>query len=623
LDGAGSRTLIARMQRQPRLSRTQVMARLRAHAARLGEVSVGALDEQDRLVLHSLRLYFPSFEAACRAANVAVAKPRRGERGTIRMPNVVWSQGRVVEELQGLDGEGQSTTWGDLIEAGRGDLIGAAATYAGGLQEARAQAGVARARRRLPVPRWNQDSIVSAIRDRVRSQQTLASSKAPPHFVAAARWHFGSWEQALAAAGVDAEEVRMQRPPYTREEIVALIQRLAQDGAVVRAATLKGEVKLDTVRKLFGSVEAAIQAAGITPVETHPSQKWSRERVIEELRTRAQQGEVTLTRALHHAVQRYFGGVYAARAAAGLPALQRTAWTTDGLIAELRRRERRGKPSSRLWAACKRLFGSVEAARAAAGLSGEHDEGMAGWNREALIAELRRRTRGRRQLGRGLTEGLRRQFGSLEAARAAAGVMTRREAAARAAAPGTGPAVNAGSRGTPVLRGARWRRWSREEVLEKLAAWSAAGGRLRGDLQLACKHHFGSVAHAAAAAGLERVAIRWTPARIRKALHEPGFDVADPAFVAACIDHFGSVTAARAAAAQHQRVWSKATVIAELQARARRGLKGVGRLLRQPAVRLFGSTEAALEAAAHASPRRPGRQVSPGSGARMDDGTLR
>jgi hypothetical protein len=51
-----------------------------------------------------------------------------------------------------------------------------------------------------------------------------------------------------------------------------------------------------------------------------------------------------------------------------------------------------------------------------------------------------------------------------------------------------------------------------------------------------------------------------------------------------------------------KRTWSKATVIAELQARTRRGLKGVGRLLRDPAIRLFGSTEAALAAAARSVP---------------------
>jgi hypothetical protein len=92
----------------------------------------------------------------------------------------------------------------------------------------------------------------------------------------------------------------------------------------------------------------------------------------------------------------------------------------------------------------------------------------------------------------------------------------------------------------------------------------------------------------------------WTPAHIRRAFREPRFDVANPIFVAACIEHFGSVTAARAAASrgQRQRTWSKETLIAELQARARRGLAGVGRLLRDPAVRLFGSTDAALRAAA-------------------------
>ena len=145
----------------------------------------------------------------------------------------------------------------------------------------------------------------------------------------------------------------------------------------------------------------------------------------------------------------------------------------------------------------------------------------------------------------------------------------------------------------------------------KLSAWSAKGGRLHNDVTLACKHHFGSVARARAAANLPRLVVAWTPARIRRALREPGFDVLDPAFVAACISHFGSVTAARASATrrQRQRTWSKATVIAELHARAGRGLPGVGRLLREPAVRLFGSAKAALRAAEQSEPRRPARRT--------------
>ncbi|HEX2689256.1 MAG TPA: hypothetical protein VHN14_21690, partial [Kofleriaceae bacterium] len=203
------------------------------------------------------------------------------------------------------------------------------------------------------------------------------------------------------------------------------------------------------------------------------------------------------------------------------------------------------------------------------------------------------------QLGRGLTAGLRRTFGSLAHARVLAGLPARRNAKATRTA-------SAGARKTSADRHGPKRRWSREQVLERLRAWHAGGGgRMRNELVLACMHHFGSVVRACQAADLPGPAIQWTPDRIRRALREPGFDVTTPALVAACIDHFGSVTAARASAAQkdRQRTWSRATVVAELQARARRGLRGVGRLLRDPAVRLFGSTEAALWAAGQSDPR--------------------
>lgn len=508
------------MKRQPRLSRSQVLARLRAHGARHGSVSPASLGKHDRIVLRSLHLYFANFDAARRAARVAA--PARRARGKRRGRTAVWSRRRVIDELRRLDRGGKSTTWADLRQAGRGDLVGAAVSYAGGLGQARIAARLAPPARRAPVPRWNRATIVVAIKDRRRKRQTLASSKAPQHLVAAARWHFGSWEAALAAAGVDASGVRLQRRPYTKQEIVALLRRLARQGTAIRASTLEGVVKVDTVRKMFGSVADAVRAAGIAHVASHANQKWSRERVIEELRARARRGDATLTRGLHRAVQLYFGGAHAAREAAGVPLLLRAPWTKASLIAELRRRARRGDAGAALWNAGKRLFGSMAAARRAAGVpAAQRATGMAAWGKRELIAELRRRIRKRQQLGRGLTEGLRRQFGSLGAARARAGVSGRRPAR-------------------------------------------------------------------------KRRATSWTPSRIRRALRQPGFE-ADPAFVAACIAAFGSVTAARTAA--RRRSWSKAAVIAELRARSRRGLRGVGRLVREPAVRLFGSAEAALRAA--------------------------
>ena len=407
------------MKRQPRLSRSEVVARLRALAAQHGGmVSPGLVGSHDGALLRSVRLHFASFAMACRAARVALA--RRAPRSVLRRPGAVWSRARVVRELRRLDAEGASTGWAELMQRGPAGLVGAAAAYAGGLQRARAAAGIARPGRRRRA-RWDHAAIVGAIAERARAGLALASSKAPQRLVAAARWHFGSWEAALAAAGIDAAEVRLQRGRYTEAEILERIRAMARDGTPVRSSTLRGVVKLDTVRRLFGSVDAAIRAAGIAQVVAHGNQTWSRERVIEELTARAARGETRLTRGLERAVQLHFGAAREARAAAGLSPLVRAPWTRPSLIRELQRRARRGESARTLWGACTRLFGSVAAARRAARLPApRRSAGMAAWDRRALLRELRRRLAARQQLGRGLTAGLRRAFGSLAAARAAA-----------------------------------------------------------------------------------------------------------------------------------------------------------------------------------------------------------
>lgn len=312
------------MQRQPRLGRSEVVARLRALAARHGgAVSPRLLVTHDGEAARSLRIHFPSFAVACRAAGVEVARPppRRGLRRSARR---VWSKDRVVSELRRLAARGTPIGWAELLQRGHGALVRAAAAYAGGLQQARAAAGVEPPPRRPPVKRWDRAAIVAAIRAEVRAGRLLASSKAPQRLVAAARWHFGSWEAALAAARVDPDAVRLSRAPVTRDEVIARIRGLARGGAVVRAKTLRPVVKLDTVRKLFGSIEAAVRAAGIEPVLTHGNLRWTPAQMIDELKARAARGELRLSRRLQRAAQLYFGGARAARAAAGLGSPVRT-----------------------------------------------------------------------------------------------------------------------------------------------------------------------------------------------------------------------------------------------------------------------------------------------------------
>lgn len=102
------------MKRQPRLDRSEVVARLRKLAAQHGgAVSPRLLATHDGLVLKSLRLHFPTFALACRVAGVEVAKPPPREVLLRRSPGAVWSRDKVVGELQRLDAEGASTGWAD------------------------------------------------------------------------------------------------------------------------------------------------------------------------------------------------------------------------------------------------------------------------------------------------------------------------------------------------------------------------------------------------------------------------------------------------------------------------------------------------------------------------------
>jgi len=55
----------------PRLSRTQVLARMRAHAKAHGTVSTQSLYAHDRIVLRSIPLYFVGISAAREAAGVS------------------------------------------------------------------------------------------------------------------------------------------------------------------------------------------------------------------------------------------------------------------------------------------------------------------------------------------------------------------------------------------------------------------------------------------------------------------------------------------------------------------------------------------------------------------------
>jgi hypothetical protein len=353
------------METYPRLTKTALIERLRIHERRYGSVSTVSLKRHDPSASLSIHMHFPGLSAAREAAGVAgppYIKPKNktGPKPTStfgRRPNL-WTKERVLADLRRLHRAGRRTAHADLMAAGLSGLVHAAVLYAGGLRAARALAGIAPLTPRPTKKWWNEERVVVAIKKRKRAGKSLASTLAPPKLVTAGRWHFGNWSAALAAAGVDSKSTKLRGRKYTKEEIITRIRRAAASGSDLKATSLAKHMKLEAVRREFGTLRDAIVAAGFgdrLKTRTHGRQIWNRERLVNVLRERAKQKDYTMTSSLRRVAQRYFGGCDEARRVARVPS------PIDIRIAQRRGYRAVDRPSSRRGASTKLRVGSRRA----------------------------------------------------------------------------------------------------------------------------------------------------------------------------------------------------------------------------------------------------------------------
>jgi len=271
-------------------------------------------------------LHFHGLVAARHAARVAGpphTKPTTSKRKTA-VRSIVWSRDRVLSELRKLARSGQGTTLTDLVEAGHVALVSAAREHAGGLAKARALAGLDKFSTRTTGHSrpHTKKSIIHEIRRRHRSGESLRPSGVPQHLYSAARYQFGSWPAAVAAARVTSSDFRPKLVKYTRKTIVDVLRRAAREGVPLTKHGLSSVIRINAVRREFGTLESALIEAGLTEAlaeRRHGAKVWDRTRLIETLRARAARGKHRLTPGLFRAVALHFGGAEEARRIAGVP----------------------------------------------------------------------------------------------------------------------------------------------------------------------------------------------------------------------------------------------------------------------------------------------------------------
>jgi hypothetical protein len=319
----------------------------------------------------------------------------RTHAGVAHRSLAFWSQERVLEELRRIHLRGRiRITSHGLSAAGYKGLISAIYVRIGSIPRARRLARIPDPGYRAPdeIHNWDEDSVISEIRARHRSKQSLAATKVPLTLRDAAERYCGNWRAAIEIAGFDYESIRLHRRTWTREEVIAQLRADVKSRA--RRTDAPSLSKLvawyhRAIRRLFGGLRGALLAAGIDPASVQkraPSEWSSNAALIDALRARVARtppptsAQLFRSRLGRQAMFR-FGSRDAVIRKIGIgrwsPQRVRPMPSTDEVVRWLQARHRAGhhmssdavhRDSSRFHRACYGRFGSWRAAMQAAGL---------------------------------------------------------------------------------------------------------------------------------------------------------------------------------------------------------------------------------------------------------------
>ncbi len=245
---------------------------------------------------------------------------------------MAWDKPQILKTLKKLHKDGSDLSYNAL--AGRQQsLVSASAYHFGSYRNAVEKAGIDYgdvARR----PRWTKTAIIKLIKDGKRDGHDLHWSAVTKRrdelgkaaFASLQTRLFGSWDRALTAAGLDADDVNRYRK-WDKESIMfELRQRSREHEALNSGALQHAEPGLHAAAvRHFGTYDTALRSAKLDPEKLRQRRAWSKQRVRDELKRCGRDGrhmsDSAVRRedpALYGAAVRLFGSFTSARAAAGI-----------------------------------------------------------------------------------------------------------------------------------------------------------------------------------------------------------------------------------------------------------------------------------------------------------------
>jgi hypothetical protein len=144
---------------------------------------------------------------------------------------------------------------------------------------------------------WTPETVIAAIRAEAMAGHELSylrTNRRVPSLLRAAERVFGSWGAAVNAAGFDYESIRRYRK-WTRDEVLARIREWHAKGADLSWYNVSTRLDPSLAAAAlhagrFASWNEALSAAGLNPEEIMRYQRWTPERIREELALLSKQG---------------------------------------------------------------------------------------------------------------------------------------------------------------------------------------------------------------------------------------------------------------------------------------------------------------------------------------------
>ena len=236
-----------------------------------------ALLREDRDLHNAILRTFPSWDHALRAAGIDPDRIRSHRR---------WSRQAVIQRILELASQGRPLNAG-AVQKAEATLASAALRWFRCWNDALDAAGIDPARWSRRVPTWTRDRVIQAIQEIHSRGGTVSHAALRRNSVTrAATLLFGSWDAALRAAGLDPDEVRIYRKPWTSDEVMQEIQRKARMGAPLNAKNVSPYSLRCRGRIFFGSWDAALAAAGLDPAKVRKSKSRGNRRGHRRLKTK-------------------------------------------------------------------------------------------------------------------------------------------------------------------------------------------------------------------------------------------------------------------------------------------------------------------------------------------------